>query len=90
MRPTCLFIVAGLILLPSASAGEFTGDTEKDRARILARRNWWSFQPIRQPAPPKVAANPIDAFILQALEAKKLRPSLPATRTQLIGGSRLT
>ena len=88
MRPTVFLILAGLMLAPLASGSEFAGDTEKDRARILARRNWWAFQPIRNPAPPKTASTwertPIDAFILQALESKKLQPSPAASRAQLI------
>ncbi|MGC4051285.1 MAG: hypothetical protein QM757_18160 [Paludibaculum sp.] len=36
-----LLAVAGLL-----AAAEYHGDTDKDRARILGRRNWWSFQKV--------------------------------------------
>jgi len=48
----------------------------------------WAFKPVVLPAVPKVAktqpANPIDAFILQGLRAKKLSPAVEADRTTLI------
>ncbi|MFM2222638.1 MAG: hypothetical protein RLZZ78_895, partial [Armatimonadota bacterium] len=48
----------------------------------------WAFKPVVLPAVPKVAkvqpANPIDAFILQGLRAKRLSPALEADRTTLI------
>ena len=31
------------------AAAEFTGDQDKDRSRILARRNWWAYQPVKPP-----------------------------------------
>lgn len=45
--------------------------------------DWWSFQPLRKVEPPRFTdtswiANPIDAFILAKLKAKKLTPSPPA------------
>ena len=80
MRPTVFLILAGLILLPLSSANEFTGDTEKDRARVLARRTWWAYQPVRNTSTLKS----IDEFIHQALASRKLQPSAPASRTRLI------
>lgn len=52
-------------------------------------RKFWSFQPVRNYAPPKVknggwAANPIDNFILARLEARGLAPNKPADKTTLI------
>ncbi len=52
-------------------------------------RNFWSFQPIRRPAVPAVRAatlvrNPIDAFVLEKLEARKLGFSPEADRPTLI------
>lgn len=49
----------------------------------------WAFQPIRRPAIPAVrnaswVRTPIDAFILQQLEAKKLAPSPEAPRETLL------
>ncbi len=68
-----------------ASSGVRKGEfqiTDKDRAH-------WAFQPVHRPAVPKVVdaawvANPIDAFVLAKLEARGLRPSPPASRTELI------
>jgi hypothetical protein len=63
-------------------AGDEMIITDKDRSH-------WAFQPVRRPAIPSVedpvwANNPIDAFILAGLEAKKLRPSPPAPPRQLL------
>jgi len=54
-----------------------------------AGRDWWAFQPVRRPVPPvpqdpSKAANPIDAFVLEALDAKGLTPAPPADRRTLI------
>ena len=53
------------------------------------QKAYWAFQPVRDPAPPVVAdrdwvRNPIDAFILEKLEAKGLRPAPPADRRTLL------
>ncbi|MEX2303166.1 MAG: PSD1 and planctomycete cytochrome C domain-containing protein [Bryobacterales bacterium] len=52
-------------------------------------REWWSFQPPKHPAAPKVehaarVRNPIDAFILEKLEAKGLSLAPEADRQTLI------
>lgn len=49
----------------------------------------WSLQPVKNPAIPKVknqawVRNPIDAFVLAKLEAKKLSPAAPADRRTLL------
>jgi len=54
-----------------------------------AQRNYWAFRPPARPAVPRVklasaVRNPIDAFILSALEAKGLTPSAPADRRTLL------
>ncbi len=51
-----------------------------------ARREWWSFQPLKMSAPPTVqdarwSDQPIDRFILAALERQGIRPASPATPT---------
>jgi Protein of unknown function (DUF1549)/Planctomycete cytochrome C/Concanavalin A-like lectin/glucanases superfamily len=51
--------------------------------------DWWSLQPVRRPSPPRVKAkqwarNPIDAFVLVALEARGLAPAPEADRQTLI------
>jgi mono/diheme cytochrome c family protein len=53
------------------------------------QRKFWSFQPIRNPAPPKVkdekwVKSPIDRFILAKLEGKGLHPAPPADKRTLI------
>ena len=45
-----------------------------------AGTDWWSLQPVKKPQPPQVkrkdwARNPIDAFVLEKLEAKGLSPA---------------
>jgi len=54
-----------------------------------AARQFWSFRPLQQPAPPRVrnkawGRSPIDAFILARLEKEGLKPALPAEKTQLL------
>ena len=54
-----------------------------------AARSHWSYQPVRDPAPPAVSnpawvATPVDAFILSKLDAAKLAPSGPADKRTLI------
>jgi hypothetical protein len=56
--------------------------TEKEKA-------FWSFQPVRDVAPPKVnnaawVQSPVDAFILAKLEEKGLKPAKPADRLTLL------
>lgn len=56
----------------------------------LADTDWWSLRPLQRPAVPQVpakwqtnVANPIDAFIVAALQDKGLRPSSMANRATL-------
>ncbi len=55
-----------------------------------AQRKFWSFQPVKKPALPKVkdaawaAGSSLDRFILARLEARGLAPSAPADRRTLI------
>src|SRR5438270_13403814 len=82
------FLTLASLVLVTLQAGEFAGDQDKDRARILARRNWWSFQPVRRPDVPALRdpwiRNPIDSFLLEAMRAKGVEPSAAASKTQLI------
>jgi mono/diheme cytochrome c family protein len=53
------------------------------------QRSFWSFQPIRKPAPPPVRntqwpASAIDRFVLAKLEENGLQPGRPADRRTLI------
>jgi hypothetical protein len=45
---------------------------------------WWSLQPLRTPTLPGLAKHPIDAFLLEKLQAAKLTPSPVADRRTLI------
>ena len=52
-------------------------------------RNYWAYRPLQTPEVPKVkhqsaVRNPIDAFLLQKLEAKGLEPNPPADPIALI------
>lgn len=75
--------VAALLLLTAAAQAE-----PADRFKP-ADRNHWAFQKVNRPDPPKVASsnwvrNPIDAFILAELEAKKITPGSPADQLTLL------
>ena len=63
-------------------------ETDKDVASVIARRHYWAFQrPLKAPIPGIRNAwvrNPIDAFILEALQEKKLEPSPPLDREHLL------
>jgi hypothetical protein len=61
---------------------------DKDVASVIARRSYWAFRtPVKAP-PPAIKSpwirNPIDAFLLDALQAKKLTPSKPLDRERLL------
>ena len=54
-----------------------------------AGRDWWSLQPVRRIDPPRalhadLARQPIDAFVIQKLEANGLAPHAEADRLALI------
>ncbi len=70
---------------PDKRVLDFFERTNEDRAG----RDWWSLQPVRKPALPKVAAgqqpqNPIDAFILARLQQQQLSPAPPASKRTLV------
>lgn len=52
-------------------------------------RNHWSYRPMGDPTPPSVSnkawvGNPVDAFVLEKLEANELEPAEPAPRAELL------
>jgi hypothetical protein len=61
---------------------------DKDEAFIGSRRRYWAFQAPARPDVPGLpdhwVKSPIDAFILQSLAEKKLRPSPPLDRERLL------
>ncbi|MDQ6701202.1 MAG: DUF1549 and DUF1553 domain-containing protein [Acidobacteriota bacterium] len=63
-------------------------EADTDEAWVAKRRSYWAFQKPVRPQVPLVenawARTPIDAFLFEALRAKGLEPSPPATREQLI------
>lgn len=66
------------------------GKTKENSPTIAEKaRTHWAFQPVREPAIPRVrneawVKTPVDAFILEKLEAKDLKPSHAADRRTLI------
>jgi Protein of unknown function (DUF1549)/Protein of unknown function (DUF1553) len=56
----------------------------QDEAFIGARGRYWAFQKVGRPPVPPFAPNPIDAFILEGLQQKQLKPSEPLDRIRLI------
>jgi hypothetical protein len=69
---------------PSAAASRRSDFTITDEDR-----HYWAFQPVGNPAVPKVnradwVANPIDAFVLARLEEKGLAPNPPADPRALV------
>jgi hypothetical protein len=58
-------------------------------AVLQKRKQWWSFQPIKDSAPPNVASNdwsqhPIDRFVLEKLRDNKLEAAPPADARTLV------
>ncbi len=65
--------------LPKRASSQITDDDRK----------WWSYQPVRKPAPPQVkdngwARNDVDRFILAKLNDAGLKPSAEADRVTLV------
>lgn len=62
---------------------------QKEAIDWEAAREWWSFRPVRDPAPPAVSgsewpANDIDRFILARLEKEGISPASDAEKRALI------
>ncbi|MEO8027476.1 MAG: DUF1549 and DUF1553 domain-containing protein [Bryobacteraceae bacterium] len=66
----------------------FAWTDAKDEAFIGRRRNWWSFQkPVRADIPKNPNAwvkTPVDAFLMDAMQAKGLFPSAPLEKEKLL------
>jgi hypothetical protein len=75
---------------PWPGADKAAGGPKKGEFVISDKdRGHWSLQPVKRPALPTVknaqwVKNPIDAFVLAKLEAKKLTPNPPASRQELL------
>lgn len=74
----------------AAAAADSPSGTRKHGKEFTAQEwNFWAFQPVKGIAPPAVkdkawVRTSVDAFVLQGLEAKGLRPAPPATREALL------
>jgi len=84
MRSTRTALIAAIVLSAAASGWI----DPKEEAFIGNRRAWWAFQkPVRHPVPAVKdpwARTPIDAFLLEALQAKNLKPSGPLNKERLL------
>ncbi|MEP7365877.1 MAG: DUF1549 and DUF1553 domain-containing protein [Acidobacteriota bacterium] len=83
-KKTCgLALLAALAIVPAWSAAPASKPfTPQDRS-------YWAFQPVRRAQPPAVrqrdwVRNPIDAFILQRLEAEGITPGPQADKITLL------
>jgi hypothetical protein len=77
MRPSLRFLTIAAVSLTAVLSAGNSAFTE-------AQRKYWAFQPVKATVPPKPAANPIDAFIVARLEAKKLSLNPQADRVTLL------
>jgi hypothetical protein len=74
---------------PALGSGAHAENARKEWERLyLDRMAWWSLRPIDRPGLPRVKEaswplNPVDAFILAALEAQGLKPVAEADRRTL-------
>ena len=73
---------------PHPEAGEAAPALSPERDPRQAR-GYWAFQPVKEPAAPRVknerwATNPIDRFVLAKLEERKLAPAPAASKAALI------
>ncbi len=79
------FIPHGMVLISLIVS---VGFTDKEAAFIGARGKYWAFQKVVRPPVPQLTdpwvRTPIDAFILDGLRAKNLRPSPELNRRELI------
>jgi hypothetical protein len=79
-------LLAGWCLSASAA---FSGAKASDDVFTDAQRQFWSLQKLSRPTPPRVqnrrsVRTPIDAFVLDRLEAKHLLPAPAADRITLL------
>ena len=69
---------------PDPRQGELAAKPKRE-INLAEGKQWWSFQPLKEIAPPAgKASNSIDRFIQQASAGKKLQLSRPATKEQLL------
>ncbi|MFO0811221.1 MAG: DUF1549 domain-containing protein [Gemmataceae bacterium] len=61
-----------------------TLDAYEATTDVRGGRDWWAFQPVKRPAVPGSAPNPIDAFVRRDLDARRREPAPEADRRTLI------
>jgi len=74
---------------PGAEQLEVAKRQDTSKRFTEEEKDFWAFQPVKDPAPPKVnneswIRSPIDRFILAKLEAKGLDPAPPAGKLTLL------
>jgi hypothetical protein len=84
-------LFSGVLALGLTAAGvAYASDPSPATASTPAiQRSWWAYQPLTDVAVPNVkqrawVRTPIDAFVLEKLEAKQLQPSKDADRATFI------
>jgi cytochrome c553 len=65
---------------PSAQAAA----TEEWQAKLTKRRAHWAWQPVKTPTVPKLAAHPVDSFLMAKMQEKGLEPAAPAAPAALL------
>jgi hypothetical protein len=65
---------------PSAQAAA----TEEWQAKLAKRRAHWAWQPVQKPTVPKLAAHPVDSFLMAKMQEKGLEPAAPAAPAALL------
>src|SRR5262245_49608077 len=84
-----LSVAAGLALSVAVGAAEVKKEPARDPESPTAVGGHWAYRPVVRPSVPAVkqkawVKSPIDAFVLQQLEAKGLAPSPDADRATFI------
>lgn len=67
---------------PDPRGGEAPAKPKRE-INIEEGKKWWSFQPLQEVRPPN-SQRPIDGFLLQAQQAKGIKPNHPTSKEKLI------
>jgi cytochrome c553 len=57
---------------------------EEWQAKLAKRRSHWAWQPVHKPTVPKLAAHPVDSFLMAKMLEKGLEPAAPAAPAALL------
>lgn len=57
---------------------------EEWQAKLAKRRSHWAWQPVHKPTVPKLAAHPVDSFLMAKMQEKGLEPAAPAAPAALL------